>query len=82
MQEFCLCLNGNDETFQGFLRLKEPSVLLRCRENDVDLVNEILEDAKKEYFAKSGADSIEVQVDEKIFLPPAQDLKNTGKFWY
>jgi hypothetical protein len=45
-------------------------------------VNEILEDAKKEYFAKSGADNIEVQVDEKIFLPPGQDLKNTGKFWY
>ncbi|MCD7469168.1 V-type proton ATPase subunit E2 [Datura stramonium] len=37
---------------QSLLRLKEPSVLLRCREMDVSAVKSIVEDAKREYIEK------------------------------
>ncbi|KAH7414636.1 hypothetical protein KP509_14G002500 [Ceratopteris richardii] len=39
---------------QALLRLKDSSVLLRCRESDVDLVFNVLDDAKNEYIEKLG----------------------------
>ena len=63
------------------LRLKEPSVILRCRESDLGLVNAILEDAKNEYLEKTGADYLTIQLDEKKYLPPGQDAKSDGQFW-
>ncbi|CAH2071102.1 unnamed protein product [Thlaspi arvense] len=54
---------------QCLLRLKEPSVLLRCREDDLGLVESILDDAKEEYAGKAKVHAPEVSVDTTIFLP-------------
>ena len=67
--------------FQGLLRLREPAVILRCRESDLELVNETLEDAKEEYLEKTGADYLDIQLDERKYLPPGQDAKRAGQFW-
>ena len=58
------------ELLQCLLRLKEPSVLLRCREEDLGFVESILEDAKEEYAGKANVHAPEVAVDTTIFLPP------------
>ena len=59
-----------DLIVQCLLRLKEPSVLLRCREEDLGLVESILDDAKEEYAGKANVHAPEVAVDTTIFLPP------------
>ncbi|KAK2981860.1 hypothetical protein RJ640_010377 [Escallonia rubra] len=55
---------------QSLLRLKEPSVLLRCRELDVALVESVLEEAKKEYAEKAKVHAPKVTVDKQVYLPP------------
>lgn len=55
---------------QGLLRLKEPSVLLRCREADVHTVHSVLHAAKAEYAEKTNVHEPEIIVDS-IHLPPA-----------
>ncbi|KAH6827051.1 vacuolar ATP synthase subunit E1 [Perilla frutescens var. hirtella] len=55
---------------QSLLRLKEPSVLLRCRKEDLNLVESVLQSAKDEYSEKAKVHSPEIIVD-KIYLPPA-----------
>ncbi|XP_031123716.1 V-type proton ATPase subunit E-like [Ipomoea triloba] len=60
----------HDLIVQSLLKLKEPSVLLRCRENDVELVADVLHSAKEEYAAKAGVHPPEVIIDN-IHLPPA-----------
>ncbi|RAL53441.1 unnamed protein product [Cuscuta campestris] len=59
-----------DLIVQGLLKLKEPSILLRCRENDVELVADVLQSAKEDYAAKARVHQPEIMID-KIFLPPA-----------
>jgi len=54
---------------QSLLRLKEPSVLLRCREMDSKLVGSVLEDAKKEYAEKAKVLAPKVTIDT-VYLPP------------
>lgn len=67
---------------QSLLRLKEPSVLLRCREDDVPLVEDVLDAAKEEYAEKSQVHAPEVIVDQ-IYLPPAPSHHNAhGPSWY
>lgn len=56
---------------QSLLRLKEPAVLLRCRELDLELVESVLESAKDEYAQKANVHTPEVVVDTYIFLPAA-----------
>ncbi|XP_021849491.2 V-type proton ATPase subunit E-like, partial [Spinacia oleracea] len=53
---------------QSLLRLREPSVLLRCREDGVHLVEHVLNSAKEEYAEKAEVDTPEVIVDS-IHLP-------------
>ncbi|KAH7351918.1 hypothetical protein KP509_19G020300 [Ceratopteris richardii] len=65
---------------QALLRLKESSVLLRCRESDVEHVFEVLEDAKREYMGKAGVDHVHIHVDNQKFLPPAHDPRRPGSF--
>ncbi|XP_041995061.1 V-type proton ATPase subunit E-like [Salvia splendens] len=60
---------------QSLLRLKEPSVLLRCRKEDVGLVESVLDSAKDEYAEKAEVHQPEIVVD-KIYLPPAPSKKN------
>lgn len=55
---------------QSLLRLKEPSVLLRCREMDSQLVNSILDAAKQEYAEKAKVHAPKITVDEHVYLPP------------
>jgi len=55
---------------QSLLRLKEPSVLLRCREMDIVLVESVLEEAKQEYAAKAKVHPPKITVDKTVFLPP------------
>ncbi|XP_071685854.1 V-type proton ATPase subunit E-like [Rutidosis leptorrhynchoides] len=55
---------------QGLLRLKEPAVLLRCRKEDVHIVNSVLHAAKAEYGEKTHVHEPEIIVDT-IHLPPA-----------
>ncbi|KAL6506485.1 hypothetical protein OROGR_024666 [Orobanche gracilis] len=59
-----------DLIVQSLLRLKEPSVLLRCREEDVHLVESVLESAKDEYAHKAKVHPPEIIVDH-VHLPPA-----------
>ncbi|KAL3826209.1 hypothetical protein ACJIZ3_022238 [Penstemon smallii] len=61
---------------QSLLRLKEPSVLLRCREMDVNVVKSVLEDAKRDYAEKANVNAPNVTID-KIYLPPPPSGKNS-----
>ncbi|XP_021757604.1 V-type proton ATPase subunit E [Chenopodium quinoa] len=54
---------------QSLLRLKEPAVLLRCRKDDVHLVEHIINSAKNEYAEKADVHVPEIVVDT-IHLPP------------
>ncbi|KAJ0985398.1 hypothetical protein J5N97_003754 [Dioscorea zingiberensis] len=54
----------------SLLRLKEPSVLLRCRECDRKLVESVLEEAKQQYAEKAKVHPPKVTIDEKVYLPP------------
>ncbi|XP_024636745.1 V-type proton ATPase subunit E2 [Medicago truncatula] len=55
---------------QGLLRLREPSVLLRCREGDSKLVESLLEDVKKEYSEKANVQPPKIALDDRVYLPP------------
>lgn len=56
---------------QSLLRLKEPSVLLRCRKDDLGLVESVLDSAKHEYAVKANVHTPEILVDHQVYLPPA-----------
>ncbi|CAM8934734.1 unnamed protein product [Rhodiola kirilowii] len=60
-----------DLIVQSLLRLKEPSVLLRCRKADQDLVESVLDSAKEEYAEKANVHLPEIFVDSQVYLPPA-----------
>ncbi|XP_051113317.1 V-type proton ATPase subunit E-like [Andrographis paniculata] len=60
---------------QGLLRLKEPSVLLRCRKEDLALVDSVLQSAKDEYSDKAKVHAPEIIVDN-VHLPPAPSERN------
>jgi V-type H+-transporting ATPase subunit E len=60
---------------QSLLRLKEPSVLLRCRKDDKHLVESVLQQAKEEYAEKANVRSVEIVVDS-IYLPSAPSHHN------
>ncbi|KAK4359544.1 hypothetical protein RND71_021773 [Anisodus tanguticus] len=55
---------------QSLLRLKEPSVLLRCREMDVSVVKSVVEDAKREYAEKAKVRAPNITIDNNVYLPP------------
>jgi len=58
------------------LRLKEPSVLLRCRKEDLHLVEEVLDSAAQEYAEKANVHAPEIVVDKDVYLPPAPSHHN------
>jgi V-type H+-transporting ATPase subunit E len=55
---------------QSLLRLREPSVVLRCREADRVHVEPVLEAAKKEYAEKNKVNLPKIIIDSKVYLPP------------
>lgn len=67
-----------DLIVQGLLRLKEPAVLLRCREADHHLVHSILEEAKEEYAKKAKLHTPQIIVDDETYLPPAPNADTVG----
>lgn len=54
---------------QTLMRLKEASVLLRCREMDASVVGSVLEEARREYAKRAGLPVPTIVVD-KVYLPP------------
>ncbi|XP_054812768.1 V-type proton ATPase subunit E-like isoform X1 [Prosopis cineraria] len=60
-----------DLIVQSLLRLKEPSVLLRCRKDDLHLVEDVLNPAAQEYADKTNVHPPEIVVDKQVYLPPA-----------
>lgn len=67
---------------QSLLRLKEPAVLLRCRKEDLDMVENILNLAKQEYAEKAHVHAPEIIVDKNVYLPPAPSHHNPhAQFW-
>ncbi|XP_068470975.1 V-type proton ATPase subunit E-like isoform X1 [Phaseolus vulgaris] len=65
-----------DLIVQCLLRLKEPSVLLRCRKDDLPLVEHVLDSAAQEYADKANVDPPEVIVDNQVYLPPGPSHHN------
>lgn len=65
-----------DLIVQSLLRLKEPAVLLRCREADLGLVESVLESAADEYAGKANVSPPEIIVDTQVFLPPSPTHHN------
>ncbi|KAF6985200.1 hypothetical protein CFC21_003097 [Triticum aestivum] len=55
---------------QSLLRLRESSVVLRCREADRVHVEPVLEAAKKEYAEKLKVNLPKIIIDGKVHLPP------------
>ncbi|KAG6581117.1 V-type proton ATPase subunit E, partial [Cucurbita argyrosperma subsp. sororia] len=64
-----------DLIVQSLLRLKEPAVLLRCRESDVHLVESVLRSAAVEYAEKVKVHEPEIIVDH-VHLPPGPSHHN------
>lgn len=65
-----------DLVIQSLLRLKEPSVLLRCRKEDLNLVEDVLDSAAQEYAEKANVHVPEIVVDKDVYLPPAPSHHN------
>jgi V-type H+-transporting ATPase subunit E len=65
-----------DLVIQSLLRLKEPSVLLRCRKEDLQLVEDVLDSASQEYAEKAKVHVPEIVVDKSVYLPPAPSHHN------
>lgn len=65
-----------DLIVQSLLRLKEPSVLLRCRKHDLHLVEHVLDSAAQEYADKANVHPPEIIVDNRVYLPPAPSHHN------
>ncbi|KAG0491824.1 hypothetical protein HPP92_005222 [Vanilla planifolia] len=65
-----------DLIVQGLVRLKEPAVLLRCRIEDLELVEDILNTAKDEYAQKEGVHPPDIIVDNHVYLPPSPSHHN------
>ncbi|PIN25211.1 hypothetical protein CDL12_02048 [Handroanthus impetiginosus] len=64
-----------DLIVQSLLRLKESSVLLRCRKVDLPLVESVLDSAMEEYAKKAKVHPPEIIVDN-VHLPPAPSHQN------
>ncbi|CAN1860812.1 Probable acetyltransferase TAP2 [Linum perenne] len=66
---------------EGLLRLKERSVLLRCREADRAVVESVLEDAKREFAEKLKVSPPQITLDKQVYLPPAPSSSNSLVHW-
>uniref|UniRef100_I1KPH4 V-type proton ATPase subunit E n=1 Tax=Glycine max TaxID=3847 RepID=I1KPH4_SOYBN len=71
-----------DLIVQCLLRLKEPSVLLRCRKDDLHLVENVLDSAAQEYAEKANVDPPEIIVDNQVYLPPGLTHQNSHDLYW
>ncbi|KAK4742372.1 hypothetical protein SAY87_000373 [Trapa incisa] len=67
-----------DLIVQSLLRLKEPAALLRCRKDDVHLVESVLDSAGEEYAQKANVHPPVIEIDHRVYLPPPPSHKNTS----
>jgi len=67
-----------DLIVQGLIKLSEPEVQVRCRKQDLDMVKQVLNQALKEYEAKTGK-SCQLTVDSSRFLPASPDTAGSGE---
>jgi len=67
---------------QCLLRLKEPSVLLRCRKDDLHLVEHVLDSAAQEYADKANVEPPEIIVDNQVYLPPGPSHHNAHDIYW
>ncbi|XP_073396645.1 V-type proton ATPase subunit E-like isoform X2 [Physcomitrium patens] len=67
---------------QGLLRLKEPAALIRCRKEDLHLVETVIESACEIYASKANVALPKVAVDDKLFLPGPPQQGVHGSTWY
>ena len=67
---------------QCLLRLKEPSVLLRCRKDDLHLVEHVLDSSAQEYAEKANVDPPEIIVDNQVYLPPGPSHHNSHDLYW
>lgn len=65
--------------WQGLLKLQEDKVSLRCREADLALVKEVMNDALTLYRQKTG-NSATITIDSD-WLSPAYSANNQADFW-
>jgi len=54
---------------QGLLQLLEMNVLIRCRQADLSIVEEVIGTANEQYKEKTGRDC-NIKVDQEVFLNP------------
>lgn len=54
---------------QGLYQIMEPKCAIRCRQADLQLIQQLLPNSTAEYKQKTGKD-INVVVDTESFLPP------------
>ncbi|KAG0614864.1 hypothetical protein M758_6G209800 [Ceratodon purpureus] len=67
---------------QGLLRLREPSVQIRCRKDDLHLVQAVIQSACEIYANKATVEVPKVIVDDKVFLPGPPQPGQYGSTWY
>ncbi|KAK9755384.1 hypothetical protein RND81_01G021500 [Saponaria officinalis] len=65
---------------QSLLRLKEPAMLLRCREMDRKVVESLLEDSKREYADKTKRNAPTITIDKVSLPPPRKGSDQHGPF--
>ena len=61
---------------QAMRALKEPAILVRCRQVDLVMVRELLEPARKQFASQHKEDAPLLTLDQSSFLPPPPQ---TGK---
>ncbi|MED6137899.1 V-type proton ATPase subunit E2 [Stylosanthes scabra] len=60
-----------DLVLQGLVRLREPSVIIRCRETDKKVIESLIEECKKEYMDKIRLQQPpKITIDDRVYLPP------------
>ncbi|KAJ4832538.1 V-type proton ATPase subunit E2 [Turnera subulata] len=55
---------------ESLIRLREPAVLLRCREADRKIVESVIDEAKRDFAAKFKVQAPDVTIDSNVYLPP------------
>ncbi|KAK4800674.1 hypothetical protein SAY86_021161 [Trapa natans] len=69
---------GNEGRRPPRVWLKEPAALLRCRKDDVHLVESVLDSAGEEYAQKANVHPPVIEIDHRVYLPPPPSHKNTS----
>ncbi len=64
------------------MRLNESVVQLRCREEDLEIVQSAVQSAQDTYARIQGVNPPQVSVDHNHFLPSGPKSEQNGSSWY